>query len=127
MGRPVDDAARSMTVSTLARYECEPGDRETVLALLEPARAATIQEEGCLYFHLLLPREAPDHIFLIEGWRSAEDLAAHRTAPHFTEIILGTIARRVRNRSVEICEELASPAPAGSGSSSHHQLRSTAL
>lgn len=94
-----------MTTTTLAVYGCEPGDRDAVLRLLAPARAATVKEPGCLYFHTLIPVDQPDRIVLIEGWRTAADLAAHRTTPHFKEIILGSIAGRVRDRSVEICTE----------------------
>lgn len=96
-----------MTVTTLATYECAPGDRGAVLELLEPARLATIAEEGCEYFIVLQPQERPDQIVLIEGWRSPEHLAAHRETAHFREIILGRIAERVARRSVVICDEVA--------------------
>ncbi|WP_192497201.1 putative quinol monooxygenase [Gulosibacter chungangensis] len=96
-----------MTVTTLATYECAPGDRNEVLEILEPARIATISEPGCEYFLILQPQESPDQIVLIEGWRSPEHLAAHRETAHFQEIILGQIANRVAKRSVSICDEVA--------------------
>lgn len=111
-----------MSVTTLATYDCAPGDRSEVLRLLEPARIATAAEAGCTYFHVLLPQDAPDRIVLIEGWESEAALAQHRTTPHFTDIVLGTIAPRVLQRSVVPCTDALSLAVSGeSGSSSHRQ------
>ncbi len=94
-----------MTTTTVATYECAPGDRAGVLALLEPARLATIAEEGCEYFLVLLPDDDANRILLIEGWRSEEDLLAHRRTPHFQEIILGVIAARVLCRDVTVAAQ----------------------
>ncbi|MFD2757765.1 putative quinol monooxygenase [Gulosibacter faecalis] len=105
-----------MTITTFATYDCAPGDREDVLRLLEPARIATEAEDGCEYFHVLLPHDEPDRILLIEGWRSEADLATHRTTSHFVDIVLGTIAPRVAQRSVVPCTAVASPTASGAGS-----------
>ncbi|MGC2942543.1 putative quinol monooxygenase [Brevibacterium sp. FAM 24638] len=96
-----------MTVTTLATYTCAPGERDEILSIIEPARTATIAEQGCQYFIVLAPMENRDQIVLIEGWNSTDDLAAHRRTAHFTETILGTVAHRVVNRTVNICDQLS--------------------
>ncbi|GAA4771771.1 putative quinol monooxygenase [Microbacterium gilvum] len=96
-----------MTVTTLASYDCAPGDRDAVLEILEPARVATIAEEGCEYFIVLAPQDAPDRVVLIEGWRSPGHLAAHRETAHFAGIILERLVPRLARRAVAVCDEIA--------------------
>ena len=44
-------------------------------------------EEGCLKYALHRDKANPDHLVMIELWRSQEDLDAHGSAPHFLELM----------------------------------------
>lgn len=96
-----------MTVTTVASYDCRPGERPVILEMLAPARAATIAEPGCEYFLVLAPDDEPDRIVLVEGWRSRDALDRHRRTAHFETVIRGQIAPRVRSRQVAECEEVS--------------------
>jgi (4S)-4-hydroxy-5-phosphonooxypentane-2,3-dione isomerase len=87
-------------VTTLARYEVDPGTVDTVLELLATAARATSAETGNLYFHAF--RDADDAIVLVEGWDSAESLETHRRTDHFNSIVLGEIAPKLTSRHVEV-------------------------
>jgi quinol monooxygenase YgiN len=94
-----------MTVTTVARYTTRPGERARILGLLAPARAATLDEEGCEYFHTLISDDAPDSILLVEGWADEHALQRHRLTAHFNDIVVGTIAPALLARDVSVLSD----------------------
>ncbi|MEY2422068.1 MAG: hypothetical protein QOI95_2135 [Acidimicrobiaceae bacterium] len=44
-------------------------------------------EEGCLKYALHRDQGNPDHLIMIEHWRSQDDLASHGQQPHLAELM----------------------------------------
>ncbi len=53
-----------------------------VLAAFEACLTQTHQEEGCLTYALHRDNDNPDHIVLVERWRSQADLDEHMQKPY---------------------------------------------
>ena len=45
--------------------------------------AASLQEPGCLRFEVLQQVDEPTRFTLVEAYDSEDDLAAHKTTPHY--------------------------------------------
>lgn len=90
-----------MSVTSIAHYRLGEGpEAEHTLALLRPVALATRAEEGNLYFHAVRDASEPGHLILIEGWRDADALAAHRETAHFRGGLLGAVVPRLLGREV---------------------------
>lgn len=89
-----------MTITTVARYTTRDGEREQILAMLEPVFEATAAERGCRYFHALLPTSEANTIVLIEGWEDEDALNEHRSTSHFQEVLLRMVVPELHDRDV---------------------------
>ncbi len=63
-----------------------PGKTDEVVAALSKAIEQTHAEEGCLAYALHRDVSDPDHLVLVERWRSQADLDAHMTQPYIAEL-----------------------------------------
>jgi quinol monooxygenase YgiN len=45
------------------------------------------KEEGCLTYALHRDKANPDHLVMIEHWRSQEDIDAHGAQPHYLGLL----------------------------------------
>ena len=57
-----------------------------VLAAFESCLTQTHQEEGCLTYALHRDNDNPDHIVLVERWRSQADLDEHMQKPYVADL-----------------------------------------
>ena len=89
------------------------GKVDEVVAAFTTCIERTHEEEGCLTYALHRDNADPDHLVLIERWRSQEDLDAHMTKPYVADLfaVAGTPGM------LASAPELAflSPLPAGQG------------
>jgi quinol monooxygenase YgiN len=72
-----------MTITVIATLGCQPGQRTTLLPLLDALRQATLQESGCLQYVPNLDPSAPDCVVMVESWRDQAALDAHTASTHF--------------------------------------------
>ena len=63
-----------------------PGRGDEVLAAFEACLTQTHQEEGCLTYALHRDNDNPDHLVLVERWRSQADLDEHMQKPYVAEL-----------------------------------------
>jgi quinol monooxygenase YgiN len=63
------------------------GKVDEVVAAFHRCIAATVEEQGCLSYALHRDNADPDHLVLLERWRSQADLDAHMTQPHVAELL----------------------------------------
>jgi len=76
------------TVHVIAVLTTKPGTRAAVLAAFADNLAAVLAEQGCLKYVPTVDHAdsgalyGPDTIVVVEEWQTAEDLDAHRVAPH---------------------------------------------
>ena len=62
------------------------GKVDEVVAAFTACIEQTHQEEGCLAYALHRDAGDPNHLVLVERWRSQEDLDAHMTQPYVADL-----------------------------------------
>ena len=62
------------------------GKADEVVAAFTTCIEQTHQEEGCLTYALHRDAGDPNHLVLVERWRSQEDLDAHMTQPYVADL-----------------------------------------
>ena len=69
-------------------YRCKPGMREEFLEMImtEGIDAASRAEEGNVMYDYYIPVDGSDELLLLEKWKDADALAAHRGEPHFARL-----------------------------------------
>jgi quinol monooxygenase YgiN len=83
----------------VAQYQAKPGRGDEVeAALKQMAPLVKEHEPGCILYQANRSRENPDHFLLYEQYADEAALAAHREAPHFKQIVEGTIVPMLDKR-----------------------------
>jgi quinol monooxygenase YgiN len=86
----------------VAQYQVKPGHGDEVEAAIKRmALQVKEHEPGCILYQANRSRENPDHFLLYEQYADEAALAAHREAPHFKEIVEGTIVPMLEKRERE--------------------------
>ena len=69
-------------------YRCKPGMREEFLEMImtEGIDAASRAEEGNVRYDYYIPVDGSDELLLLQKWKDADALAAHRGEPHFARL-----------------------------------------
>lgn len=63
------------------------GRLDELVAAFTSCILKTQEEEGCLAYALHRDNADPDHLVLVERWRSQADLDAHAGQPHVAELM----------------------------------------
>lgn len=69
------------------KVQAAQGQRDAVQQLLCEMMEASRLEEGNLYYSVLASTEEPDSFYIMDGWASAEALAAHHDSDHVARIV----------------------------------------
>jgi (4S)-4-hydroxy-5-phosphonooxypentane-2,3-dione isomerase len=87
----------------LARYRARSGQGDLVEATLRRmAEAVRASEPACLVYRASRSLEDPDVFVLYEEYSNADALEAHRSTPHFKELIEETIVPVLESREREL-------------------------
>ena len=62
-----------------------PGRREEAEAQLQSMRRNSLEEPGCVFMHLVQPRDDPDNWVMLEMFRSQAAWDEHMRQPYNTE------------------------------------------
>lgn len=93
-------------LTVVARYKTRPGAGDEVAAVLSRHVAATRREPGCLGFTVLRALEDRERFVLYERYEDEEAFRAHRSSPHFAELVENTIVPLLSEREFARYEEL---------------------
>ncbi len=74
--------------------------------MLANAKASLDLEENCIQFDVCISTSDPNHVFLYEVYRRAEDFDVHLKMPHFLEFNAKTAAH-VMSKAVRTFERSA--------------------
>jgi quinol monooxygenase YgiN len=99
----VSNLERSMNepyLQVIAHYFAKPGNGDRVIELLAELAPATRAEPKNLDYAYFRSPEHPDHIVILERYRDAGGLDAHRETPHFQRIGIGAIMPLLDRRDV---------------------------
>jgi quinol monooxygenase YgiN len=91
-------------VQLIARHTMKPGTEASVLRLVGRLVQAARTEPGNLAFDAYRSIEDPSRYVLLERYKSREALAAHRSAPHFKNIVLEQLVPLLAERTIEEIE-----------------------
>ena len=70
----------------IAWLTLKPGKRNEFMALAQPFIAATLQEEGVVFFEFHHNSDDPDGVVVVECYKNHEAHELHWTTPHFVEM-----------------------------------------
>jgi quinol monooxygenase YgiN len=74
-------------VRIIVKIEVFPGKFDEFVEGSKELVAETRKEEGCKKYDVMTVDGNPNEFYLVEEWRSSEDLVLHTTTPHFTKWI----------------------------------------
>lgn len=80
-----------------------------VLALLPSVREQTAAEPGCLGYEVFRSVDDPARLLLVERYRDAAAVEAHRATSHYQTLVVGRIIPLLQTRTVELLQ-VRSPA-----------------
>ena len=93
----------------VAKYIVKSGQGDAVeAALRRMAPLVKSSEPGCTLYHANRSTENGDVFLLYEHYADQAALEAHRTTPHFKEIIEGTIVPLLESRQRELYASVVS-------------------
>ena len=74
-------------IVAVASLFASEGRGDEVVEAFRDAIEQTHGEEGCLKYALHRDQSNPDHLIMIEHWRSQDDLASHGQQPYLAEMM----------------------------------------
>ncbi len=83
----------------LAIWHARPDTHEVVAKHIPELRARSLEEDGCLSYDVYRG-EGGSQFVLVEVYRDADAVDAHRASPHFRDLVLERIAPLLASRSV---------------------------
>ncbi len=88
-------------IQLIARHVIAPGNEEPARALVEQLVTTARAEPGNIAFEAFYSAENPRAYVLLERYASPAALQAHRTTPHFEDIVLTRLVPLLESRSIE--------------------------
>ncbi len=80
-------------VTIIAQLEAKPGMEDELLAELQILVEHTIQEHGCVFYHLHQDMEDASRFFFYERFKDMDAFEKHSTSPHIQAF--GKISERL--------------------------------
>ena len=75
-------------------FHVDPNQKHAFIeGMLANAKASLALEENCVQFDVCLATTDPNHVFLYEAYRSAQDFQMHLKMPHFQEFNANSAAQ----------------------------------
>jgi quinol monooxygenase YgiN len=115
LGNPVAHSGRTRrgpeeeaVLALIARYRTQPGQGDTVEALLREMMATVARDEpDCLLFRVTRSPRDGEVFLLYEEYVDEGALDAHRRTPHFRELIEGKVIPLLLEREREVMVPIA--------------------
>jgi quinol monooxygenase YgiN len=89
-------------IVVVARWAVRSGSVDDVLALVAELREKSLAEPGCAGYEVFRSTEAPDTLLLVERYRDAASLEAHRASGHYRSLVVERILPMLADRRVEL-------------------------
>jgi quinol monooxygenase YgiN len=75
-------------IFNVVTFEVPPAGMASFLEISkENSKASRTEESGCIGFDVLLPKDEPNTVMLIESYRDEAAYKAHRVTPHFLTFV----------------------------------------
>lgn len=92
------------TITVVARWQVKQGHLDDVLAHVAELRIASLEEPGCLEYTAFRAVDAADELLLVERYRDAAAVEAHRQSPHYGALVVERILPLLADRRVELLQ-----------------------
>ena len=90
-------------IAIVVEFEVKPGQREAFLRVIRAHAAGTLaDEEGCVQFDVLVPREGADRVLLYEVYRDDAAFAVHGKSARLVQTRT-TYADMIDKRTITFC------------------------
>jgi len=96
--------ASTTMITVIARWRVKHGHLDDVLAHVAELRAASLDEPGCLDYAAFRSVDAGDELLLVERYRDAAAVEAHRQSPHYGALVVERILPLLADRRVELLQ-----------------------
>jgi quinol monooxygenase YgiN len=95
-------SAAAAPIVVVARWTVAAASIAEVRALLPELQRKSLAEPGCLGYEVLESGTAPELIVLIERYRDAAAIEAHRDTAHYRELVAARIVPLLAQRQVDL-------------------------
>ncbi|CAM2141279.1 (4S)-4-hydroxy-5-phosphonooxypentane-2,3-dione isomerase [Pararobbsia alpina] len=92
----------SEQIVVVARWHVAQDQVNDVLDIVSTLRQHSLAEPGCLGYEVFRSTEDTGTVLLIERYRDAEAIDAHRNSAHYQELVVGRIIPMLTGRQVEL-------------------------
>jgi quinol monooxygenase YgiN len=89
-------------IVTIARWKTNTAATDSVLALAAELRERSLEEPGCSSYEVLRSVGVSDTLVLIESYRDASALEAHRSSRHYQALLVEQILPLLSERRVDL-------------------------
>lgn len=96
-------------ITVIARWQVREGHLGDVLAHVAGLRTATLAEPGCLGYDVFRAIDAPDTLLLVERYRDADAVQAHRETAHYRDVVVGRILPLLESRHIDLLQARIDP------------------
>jgi quinol monooxygenase YgiN len=97
------DASTTM-ITVIARWRVKEGHLDDVLMHVAGLRTASLEEPGCLEYAAFRSVDSADTVLLVERYRDAAAVEAHRQSPHYRALVVERILPLLAERHVELLQ-----------------------
>ena len=90
-------------IAIVVDFTIKPGQRDAFLQIIRDHASGTLaEEEGCLQFDVLLPKEGDNRVLLYEAYRDDAAFQVHGKSPRLarTRASYGDL---IENRTIHLC------------------------
>lgn len=88
----------------VVEYDVKPEYRQEFETLIrDHAKGTLADEEGCVAFDVMVPRDDPNRIFLYECYADAAAYAAHTASPRLADT-RGKYGHMLADRRITVCD-----------------------
>jgi len=93
-------------ITVVARWQPAPGAMNDVLSILAELGPKSRAEAGCLGYEVFQGQGDAGQLLLIERYRDAAALDAHKQSAHYQELVVKRAIPLLANRKVELLRAL---------------------
>jgi len=95
----------TMTAITIvARWQPRPESYDEVVAVIDQLRPQSLAEPGCLGYEVFESTAAPRTVLLLEHYRDADALEAHKLSQHYQALVVERVLPLLAERKVEVLQ-----------------------
>lgn len=91
-------------ITIVARWQPLRESYDEVLSVVSELRPQSLAEPGCLGYEVFESKDEPRTLLLLEHYRDAEALEAHKQSAHYQTLVVGRVLPLLADRKVEVLQ-----------------------